>query len=143
MLKKVASCLLVALLLAVMQGGFLQPAHAEGVVIVPYYTYLSLIGADLYPQGSRAACSGFATASTSNTKTKVAVSPQRRVSGGSTWSSITTWTDTANGQSLAYAEGAITMQTGYDYRVKVVGTITDAYGNVIEQITKYTSVTSY
>ncbi len=105
------------------------------------YSHTASIIAHLSISGSTASINGSARGKYTDTTTTVIVSLQRKATGGS-WTNIYTGTATSSGRVTAAVNDSVTVNTGYSYRVKTISFITDADGNILEQLTKYSTVIS-
>ncbi|MDO4357894.1 MAG: hypothetical protein Q4E13_15440 [Clostridia bacterium] len=121
-----------------------QVAMAEvGNGIEPNYTSTEKVYATLTISGEKAKVDGESKGSLSDATTKLTVSLQRRPTGGSTWSTLATWTDQASGKAQAIVKKTYDVDRGNDYRVKAVSKIVNKEGVILETVTKYSGIKSY
>lgn len=111
--------------------------------IEPLYTSTKEVCANLTISGGKANVTGKARGIMSDTTTKLTVSLQRCPTGGSTWSTLATWTDQASGKARASVSETYGAVKGNDYRVKAVSKIVNKEGVILETVTKYSGIKSY
>lgn len=75
-------------------------------------------------------------------RTSITVRLQKSTNGSSNWTTIGTWTG-SNPHGDAQARGTKAISQGYYYRVRSTGKVYDSSGNVLETVTKTSTVKSY
>lgn len=110
------------------------------VINHPNYQYVDIITTDFNIISGVAYCYGSARTNHSDTTTTIKVTLQKRVIGGSTWSPVTSWTNTANGYYSAIVDETKEVSSGYNYRLYVWVTIKDSDGNVLEGVPMYSQI---
>ena len=139
MFKKVFSLILVTILS--LYGVLPITAYAVPPVINnPRYQYVDSISTDFNIISGVAYCYGSARTNHSDTTTTIKVTLQKRAIGGSTWSPVKSWTDTANGYYSAIVDETKEVSSGYNYRLYVWVTIKDSDGNVLEGVPMYSHI---
>ena len=132
-------CLVISFLLAIsVMNAFAEtdlPGPAQ-----PRYTYTWEVFAGLNISGTTATCLGKGRGMYSDTTTHVLVRLQQKSSESSYWTTIASWTATANGTGTALVSETNTVTTGYSYRVVVRCQIKDSSGTILEMVYRYSSV---
>lgn len=139
MFKKAICSILVSLIMLFM----VTPITALAVPPVinnPCYQYVDSIVTDFDIDGSIAYCYGSARTNHSDTTTTIRVTLQKRGFGSTIWTSVKSWTNTANGQYSAVVNETKEVSSGYNYRLYVWVTIKDSDGNVLEGVPMYSQI---
>ena len=143
MLKKLVTVLLMLVLILSTAYAAPLPEGSDDIPIEPQYTHISSISTSFGIDGSIASCYGDGESRYSDTITTVKFTLQRRPIGGTSWSSVCSWSDTQQGRNTAYVDRERYIVRGYDYRVYVQCTISDAEGVILETAGKYSSIVSH
>lgn len=141
-LKRLGVGFLVCLLL--MTGGMVSFAEEMVVetngVIVPYYTYVSSVGAGLsIERDGYATCSGSIVVY-GNRNGELTITLQRSTNG-KTWTNVKSWTDSFYGDYHIMEEGYY-VTSGYTYRVMTTGKVKSG-STTLETVTAYSPTDSY
>lgn len=116
----------------------LSSAQADG--IVPYYDYAAAVNVGFLITDGSASCSGSVQPKERTHKATVTVKLQQNNGG---WTTIATWSGSALAGKTASASGTKSLDSGYDYRVVVSGTIKNASGTVLERPSATSAIKSY
>ncbi len=108
----------------------------------PMYENTKSVSAALSINSAKAQCEGRTQGLSGDTKTKLALTLQKRVPGES-WKPVVTWNSQGTGKSLVTIQESYPIHKGYDYRVKAVSRIVNSEGTILETVTKYSSIKSY
>ncbi len=134
-----AFCLIVAIILSVVSMNVLAE-NDEPEFVQTRYSYIWDVSVALSISGTTANCTGKGRGTYSDTTTHVLVRLQQKSSGSSYWTTIASWTATANGTGTALVSETNTVTTGYSYRVVVRCQIKDSSGTILETVYRYSSV---
>ncbi len=134
---------LVAVIMLVLWALYGNSALADYLAedVVPMYENTGNLSAKLTIHSEQAQCEGTTQGLSSNTRTKLTLTLQKRVSGAS-WTSVVTWNKQGTGKALVMIKQSYPTRKGYDYRVKVVSRIVNSEGVILEKITKYSAIIS-
>ena len=140
MLKK-CLCLVLALMMVLVNAASLADEDVPGSGGFRY-SYTRTVSAGLSLSGSTAYCTGSGSGKLSDTNTYILVSLQRRASDADPWLGIKYWSATATGSVPAIVDKTCSISSGYSYRVYVICIIKDSSGNVLETVTRTSSILS-
>ena len=141
MLKKYLCLVLAVVLVLVNAVSFADEGAPESGGF--RYSYTRSVTAGLSLSGSTAHCTGSGSGKFNDTNTYILVSLQRRASDTDPWLGIKYWSATSTGVVPATVDKTCSVSSGYSYRVYVICKIKDSSGNVLETVTRTSSVLSY
>lgn len=109
----------------------------------PRYENVSSISADLYisPTGM-ASSSGSAKSNYTTDRIDLAVTLQHRRPGSRVWIETESWYTSSNYYALLEPD-PIKVDSGYEYRTRVIATVNDQYGNFVESVVIYSGIDNY
>lgn len=117
--------------------------QTDNVIISPMYTHTLRISASLDINNGVASCCGSVVGRYDVNFTSVRVTLEKRAIGSSYWSYVDSWSKTVAGFDVAKIEETKSVSSTYDYRVHVIGTITDSEGVILEETSKYSGIVRY
>lgn len=135
-----ASSLVLALMLIFC---ILTPITAYAVppiIYNPCYQYIDSISVGFSIESGIAHCCGSARTNHYDTTTTIMVSLQKRAYGSTYWTSVKSWTSSAEGIHIASVNETKEVTSGYNYRLYVWVTITDGDDNVLEGAPMYSQI---
>lgn len=121
----------IALVLCVLLSLSIPAVSANGIIsIVPYYTYISSMRAELVISAlGIATCEGKISSYNASASTgKVVVTLQKK---DGTWQDVKSWTTTGSALNTVGSDLYV-VSRGYYYRVHVTGTIYNSSGTALE-----------
>ena len=109
----------------------------------PRYVNLANISADVYisPTGM-ASSSGSARSNYMTDTIDLAVTLQHRRPGSRVWIETESWYTSSNYYALLEPD-PIKVDSGYEYRTRVIATVNDQYGNFVESVVIYSGIDNY
>lgn len=141
-MKKLASMLLVVLLVFVNMCAYAGVGEEMEAIIVPFYVYTDSLTANLtIDSDGDATCRGIVTPKDSSYSCSITVQLKRK--SGSTWTTIATWSDSGQGYNGASAGGTKRVSAGYNYIVSVSAIVKNSSGSIIERPSKDSAVKAY
>lgn len=119
----------------------LIPSFAEesAPTITPYYTHTNTLVVSLNINNVQAKAAG-QIVPYSNQRTSITVKLQKK-GNGNVWSTISIWSG-SNTIGASEAGGYKTIDKGCQYRVYVIGKVYGSTGDVVETVSKYSTVKS-
>lgn len=100
-------------------------AAAKGEPIVPYYEEISSLNISLTLESGKASVSGELSGTSGDTRSKLAVTLQKRALGATSWERVTAWSESASGRQIAGVYEKYPVERGYDYRARADNQLTD------------------
>ena len=133
--------LVVLLMLCTATAGYALEFQDSG--IQPFYVGTATAKAQLTISTSgKASCVGVVKPEASTSKASITVKLRQRKDGGA-WATIGQWTDSGSGKDGAEVSQSMTVSSGYSYQVVMTGTVKDAAGKVLDNISEKSAVKRY
>lgn len=92
--------------------------------------------------GGKSASTGFARPTASGSKVSITVKLRQKKEDGA-WAVIGRWTDSGSGKNGVEIRETMPVERGYAYQVVMTGTVRDAAGKVLDNISEKSSVRRY
>ena len=90
----------------------------------------------------KASCTGTAKPEASTSKVSITVKLRQKKEDGA-WAVIGRWTDSGSGKNGVEIRETMPVERGYSYQVVMTGTVRDAAGKVLDNISEKSSVKRY
>ena len=90
----------------------------------------------------KASCTGTAKPEASTSKVSITVKLRQKKDDGA-WALIGRWTDSGSGKDGVEIRETMPVERGYSYQVVMTGTVRDAAGKVLDNISEKSSVRRY
>lgn len=143
MLKKMTAVILSLVLALISYQAFALGLQKDNNVAEPQYTHITTMDGSFDIKNGTAEFCGTGRSRYAETTTVVQVTLQKRAADSEKWTTVCSWTGTAEGKATAqvYEEKKVT--SGYDYRIYIKCTIKDAEGVIQETDSMYSRIVSY
>lgn len=143
MLKKMTAVILALVLGLISCQVVAVAAQKDDNAVEPRYTHIATINGSISIEDGTAVCYATGRSRYAETTTVVRVTLQKRAPTSEVWTTVYSWTGTAEGTATAQVLGEKTVTAGYDYRIYITCTIKDAEGVIQEKDTMYSRIVSY